>query len=93
MGYMNASILNELKNKEVFGVKMFVTITNMIIQMFKYKLFNIWKLIIQAFLRVHKEGDTFVYCITHVKDIAKLEKDQRSCYFHVSCFVNYFSHS
>lgn len=47
---MNASILNELKNKEVFGVKMFVTITNMIIQMFKYKLFDIWKLIIQAFL-------------------------------------------
>jgi len=45
-------------------------------------LFDIWKPIIRAFLRAYKEGDAFIYCITHVEDVAKLEKDQRLCYFH-----------
>ena len=47
-----------------------------------HKSYDIWKPIIRAFLRSYKEGDAFVYCTKQVGDVTRLEKDQRSCYFH-----------
>ncbi len=47
-----------------------------------HKSFDVWKPIIRAFLRSYKEGDAFIYCTTHVEDVSKLSREQRSSYFH-----------